>query len=103
MITKGLHKDGIKTCILLLVLLFGLSTTGLSVAEESAAETPDAEAESQKEETTTVQEQRAKKASAVATPLAENLKSRNLGAAFKSFEPSEEISADNAVPYPVDI
>ena len=36
-------------------------------------------------------------------PKAENLKNRDLGAAFRSFQPSEEISADNAVPFPVDI
>lgn len=36
-------------------------------------------------------------------PQAENLKNRDLGAAFKNFRPSEEISADNAVPFPVDI
>jgi hypothetical protein len=36
-------------------------------------------------------------------PQAENLKNRDLGAAFRSFRPSEEISADNAVPFPVDI
>ena len=36
-------------------------------------------------------------------PQAENLKNRDLGAAFRSFQPSEEISADNAVPFPIDI
>ncbi len=36
-------------------------------------------------------------------PQADNLKNRDLGAAFKLFRPSEEISADNAVPFPVDI
>ena len=36
-------------------------------------------------------------------PQAENLRNRELGAAFRRFRPSEEISADNAVPFPVDI
>lgn len=36
-------------------------------------------------------------------PQAENLKNRKLGTAFRRFRPSEEISADNAVPFPVDI
>lgn len=36
-------------------------------------------------------------------PEAEKLKNRDLGAAFRSFQPSEEISADNAVPFPIDI
>ena len=33
----------------------------------------------------------------------DNLKTRDLGEAFRNFRPSEEISADNAVPFPVDI
>jgi len=39
-------------------------------------------------------------------PLAvdsKNLKSGVLGSSFEKFRPSEEISADNAVPFPVDI
>lgn len=36
-------------------------------------------------------------------PTGEQLRSRELGEAFRIFRPSEEISADNAVPFPVDI
>ncbi|MBT4160161.1 MAG: hypothetical protein HOC70_02615 [Gammaproteobacteria bacterium] len=36
-------------------------------------------------------------------PEADQLKFRKLGSAFKDFRPSEEISADNAVSFPVDI
>ena len=36
-------------------------------------------------------------------PNAAQLKTRGLGAAFEKFNPSEAISADNAVPFPVDI
>ena len=36
-------------------------------------------------------------------PAAANLRNRKLGDAFKNFRPSEEISADNAVAFPVDI
>ena len=36
-------------------------------------------------------------------PEANNLRERALGEAFRTFRPSEEISADNAVPFPVDI
>ncbi|MFP6807185.1 MAG: hypothetical protein VB957_08390 [Pseudomonadales bacterium] len=36
-------------------------------------------------------------------PDGNNLKDRDLGTAFRLFQPSEEISADNAVPFPVDI
>ncbi len=38
-----------------------------------------------------------------ATPDSDNLKDRSLGDAFRNFRPSEEISADNAVAFPVDI
>ena len=36
-------------------------------------------------------------------PQADNLRNRELGEAFRNFRPSEEISADNAVSFPVDI
>ena len=36
-------------------------------------------------------------------PEADRLKERDLGDAFRRFVPSEAISADNAVPFPVDI
>lgn len=36
-------------------------------------------------------------------PAAEQLRQRQLSDAFKNFKPSEEISADNAVSFPVDI
>ena len=37
------------------------------------------------------------------TPQGGNLRTRDIGDAFKNFQPSEEISADNAVTFPVDI
>jgi len=36
-------------------------------------------------------------------PNAAQLKTRGLGAAFEKFNPSEAISADNTVPFPIDI
>jgi hypothetical protein len=36
-------------------------------------------------------------------PQGDNLRARDIGDAFKNFQPSEEISADNAVTFPVDI
>ena len=36
-------------------------------------------------------------------PEASQLRQRELGDAFRNFKPSEEISADNAVSFPVDI
>lgn len=39
----------------------------------------------------------------VNAPEAANLRNRALGDAFENFQPSEDISADNAVKFPVDI
>ena len=36
-------------------------------------------------------------------PAPEKLRNREIGDAFKNFRPSEEITADNAVGFPVDI
>ena len=36
-------------------------------------------------------------------PNAAQLKTHGLGSAFEKFNPSEAISADNAVPFPIDI
>ena len=36
-------------------------------------------------------------------PAPEQLRNRELGDAFRNFRPSEEITADNAVGFPVDI
>jgi len=63
-------------------------TPGAAASEPAAA---DAAAEDADEE------------SPAAAPSAETLKERKLGDAFRRFQPSEEISADNAVPFPVDI
>jgi hypothetical protein len=43
------------------------------------------------------------KQSSKPTPQGGNLRARDIGDAFKNFQPSEEISADNAVTFPVDI
>lgn len=44
-----------------------------------------------------------KKKSSEPVPEADRLKQRELGDAFRRFVPSEAISSDNAVPFPVDI
>ena len=36
-------------------------------------------------------------------PAPEQLRNRELGDAFRNFRPSEEITADNAVSFPIDI
>jgi hypothetical protein len=43
------------------------------------------------------------KQSSEPAPQGGNLRARDIGDAFKNFQPSEEISADNAVTFPVDI
>ncbi len=92
--------------LLTFVLLFSFS----SMAEQGTAkESPGAEPGSENGEPIPKGEQQAneeppvQEGSLAKTPRGENLKNRDLGAAFRTFRPSEEISADNAVAYPVDI
>lgn len=61
----------------------------------AAEEAPDRQEDEQKTETSASEETPA--------PQAGNLRNRELGDAFRNFQPSEEISADNAVSFPVDI
>ncbi len=76
----------------LLLLLYLMMLTSCPVSAQEEEESVDEEAV---EET----EQRAQEPS----PQADNLRNRDLGEAFRNFRPSEEISADNAVSFPVDI
>ncbi len=64
------------------------SAETIAPAEPAAAKNPKAEATD---------------ADAEPAPSAQNLRARDLGEAFRTFTPSEEISADNAVTFPVDI
>lgn len=54
-------------------------------------------------EPTDQSEEQTSEQSAKPTPQSGNLRARDIGDAFKNFQPSEEISADNAVTFPVDI
>ena len=84
----------------LLTLLLLMSTTLVVFAAEEP--TDDAEAQSEaKEKPDTEPED--KKQSSEPVPEADRLKQRELGDAFRRFVPSEAISSDNAVPFPVDI
>lgn len=65
----------------------------ISLASEADAPAREAEQQANAQETE-LQEN---------APVAENLRSRELGEAFRNFQPSEEITADNAVSFPVDI
>lgn len=71
---------------------------------------PIAPAQNPDEETNTAQESPATEEAAPESseddqqePEPEKLRKKELGEAFKQFKPSEEISADNAVPFPIDI
>jgi hypothetical protein len=113
-----LNSNSIRSCLLAVLLCSGMS----SLAEESldeetqsatslelSREIESSEVEPGNDDTEpngrAVEEptQQTEEGSLAKTPQAENLKNRDLGAAFRTFRPSEEISADNAVPYPVDI
>ena len=50
-----------------------------------------------------VSEEQTSENSTEPSPQGGNLRARDIGDAFKNFQPSEEISADNAVTFPVDI
>jgi hypothetical protein len=98
------------TCILALSLLFVNSIAAEEIrATDLAQQNSERESEKESEKETDSAEPDSQdgepKAEATSTkiPVSENLKNRDLGAAFRTFSPSEEISADNAVPYPVDI
>ena len=56
-----------------------------------------------KEQTSEPLSELSSKQSPKPTPQGGNLRARDIGDAFKNFQPSEEISADNAVTFPVDI
>lgn len=73
--------------VLFLILLMSTFVAGYAQEEEPEADEVNQEETEQAEP----------------SPEADNLRSRRLGDAFKNFQPSEEISADNAVTFPVDI
>lgn len=84
--------------LLLTLLLFTLS---VSSAEEQNS-TPD-EVNQSDQSNQSQGEDRIETEQTDPAPEADNLRNRGLGDAFKNFQPSEEISADNAVTFPVDI
>ena len=85
---------------LLLILAFILH---LAVQAESRAAEADSEPVDRPDEQTSGQTETVDGDEEESAPAAENRRNRKLGDAFKNFRPSEEISADNAVAFPVDI
>jgi|TARA_B110000240_G_C13333562_1_gene382357 hypothetical protein len=83
-----------------LILLLLMSTTPAAFTAEEPADSEETQTEA-KEKSDTASED--KKQSSEPVPEADRLKQRELGDAFRRFVPSETISSDNAVPFPVDI
>ncbi|MBO6701038.1 MAG: hypothetical protein JJ921_01775 [Pseudomonadales bacterium] len=82
-----------KRRLLITLLLF---ITPLQAEEQEQSSRQQAESSATTTEATAKEE-------AEPAPEAGNLRARELGEAFRNFQPSEEISADNAVSFPVDI
>ncbi len=96
----------ITLLLAILILLTAMKSPMTRAAEDSNPQAPEQQLEQgEKQETPQEIEQTAEKDTDATRPEtgSESLKNRALGDAFRSFEPSEEISADNAVPFPVDI
>ena len=95
-----------KILALVLSVIF-LSVPAAAIAQEdTTASTNKAETETLKDidqEATNNNKENDARRSSEPVPEAERLKKRDLGDAFRRFVPSEAISADNAVPFPVDI
>ena len=113
MMGNQLNLNSMGICLLTALLFCGIpghaeetqsaNSSQQSTIKDSSVAVPGNAEEEPSSGTVEESGQQAEEASLAETPQAENLKNRNLGAAFRSFSPSEEISADNAVPYPVDI
>jgi hypothetical protein len=83
-----------------LTLLLLISTIPATFAAEEPAENAETQTETKEKSDTASKD---KKKSSAPVPEADRLKQRELGDAFRRFVPSEAISSDNAVPFPVDI
>lgn len=102
-----------KQLLIILACLASLSMGTVLQAEEEIAtgdsidaantRVPDEEPDDEEQDDEQPDDEKPNEAETDQQPEADNLKNRDLGAAFRSFRPSEEISADNAVPFPVDI
>ena len=91
------------TCLLALLIALLIALPLHAQEETTAASEPAASETDSAAIDDTAEQKKAAAEQIEQQPEAENLKNRDLGAAFRSFQPSEEISADNAVPFPIDI
>jgi hypothetical protein len=83
-----------------LTMLLLMSTTLIVFAAEEPADNAETQTDAIAKPDT---ETKDKQQSSEPVPAADRLKQRELGDAFRRFVPSEAISSDNAVPFPVDI
>lgn len=82
--------------------LICLLVSGLTFPTVASEPTPGTD-EPNKESTIEIEDEQREDENLSKEPSADELRNRDLGDAFKNFRPSEEISADNAVGFPVDI
>ena len=95
-----------KILVLVLSVIFLPVPTATVAQEDTTASTNKAETEKLKDadqKTANNNKEDNARPSSKQAPEADRLKKRDLGDAFRRFVPSEAISADNAVPFPVDI
>lgn len=107
-----------RNTIFFTITLAGLFALPLNAAENQQQSVPTSDSSGQidpildddiesadvlKEQTSEALPKQSSKLSPKPVPQGNNLRARNIGDAFKNFQPSEEISADNAVTFPVDI
>ncbi|MDA0789200.1 MAG: hypothetical protein O2780_07055 [Proteobacteria bacterium] len=89
--------------LLLILMTIAVVQQPASAATEGVDETKTAD-DGQIEAATDEPDQKSRPApTEVASPETDRLRNRDLGKAIEQFTPSEAISADNAVPFPVDI
>lgn len=87
-----------KQLLLLVTLLLPVSLLPVSLQAEQTVE-PSGDNQEQADEATDTKTE----SEAGEQPDSESLRNREISEAFERFKPSEEISADNAVPFPTDI
>ena len=95
-----------KILVLVLSVIFLSVPTATVAQEDTTASTNKAETENLKDsdqKTANNNKEGNARPSSEPVPKADRLKKQDLGDAFRRFVPSEAISADNAVPFPVDI
>ena len=101
-----LMRANVKALLALLMLFFGLANTSSAAAPSVAAQTatpPSVETKTSPAAAENGDQTKALDAAQAPTLDDAALKAPRLGTALEAFQPSEAISADNAVPFPINI